>query len=125
MRSFVKGLKRISNKKIRLYTKRWGCWARKSFTVFWAKRNLLSGLGSKRGRTLDISKAGGLSLYLPQRDNCHSMIKGKFGSSLRSKSDVGQINEALAKVLCHNVCVLVQAMHELGIEPAFQGLPRS
>ncbi len=51
------------------------------------------------------------------------MIKGKFGSSLRSKSDVGQINEALAKVLCHNVCVLVQAMHELGIELLFGGCP--
>lgn len=47
------------------------------------------------------------------------MIKGKFGSHLRSKSDTGQINEALCKVLCHNVCVLIQEMHELGIEPAF------
>src|SRR5215207_9750653 len=52
-------------------------------------------------------------------ETAYSMIKGKFGSALRSKSDVGQINEALAKVLCHNICVLVQAMHELGIEPAF------
>ena len=25
----------------------------------------------------------------------------------------------LAKVLCHNICVLCQAIHELGIEPAF------
>ena len=57
-----------------------------------------------------------------QRSNvetAYSMIKAKFGDSLRSKSDVGQINEALAKVLCHNLCVLMQAMHELGIEPAF------
>ncbi len=46
-----------------------------------------------------------------------SMIKGKFGDSLRSKSDVGQINEALSKILCHNICVLIQAEHELGIEP--------
>ena len=46
-------------------------------------------------------------------------IKGKFGSGLRSKSDIGQINEALCKVLAHNVCVLVQAIHELGIEPIF------
>ena len=45
------------------------------------------------------------------------MIKGKFGSALRSKSDVGQVNEALCKVLAHNVCVLIQATHELGIEP--------
>ncbi len=52
-------------------------------------------------------------------ESAYSMIKAKFGDSLRSKSDTGQINEALAKVLCHNLCVLVQAMHELGIEPAF------
>ena len=45
------------------------------------------------------------------------MIKGKFGSALRSKNDTGQINEALCKVLAHNICVLVQAAHELGIEP--------
>jgi transposase len=57
-----------------------------------------------------------------QRSNAEtafSQIKGKFGDSLRSKSDTGQINEALCKVLCHNLCVLVGAMHELGIEPAF------
>jgi len=47
------------------------------------------------------------------------MVKGKFGAAVRSKSDVGQVNEVLCKVLCHNVCVLVQAMHELGIEPVF------
>jgi hypothetical protein len=52
-------------------------------------------------------------------ETAYSMITGKFGSSLRSKSDAGQINEALCKVLCHNICVLVQAMHELGIEPTF------
>jgi len=49
----------------------------------------------------------------------YSMIKGKFGSSLRSKSDIGQINEALCKVLAHNICGLVQATHEPGIEPIF------
>ncbi len=52
-------------------------------------------------------------------ESAYSMIKGKFGNSLRSKSNTGQANEALAKILCHNICVLVQAMHELGIEPAF------
>ena len=44
-------------------------------------------------------------------ESAYSMIKGKFGSSLRSKSDTRQINEALCKVLCHNVCVLIQEMH--------------
>jgi hypothetical protein len=52
-------------------------------------------------------------------ETAYSMIKGKFGSSLRSKSDTGQINEALCKVLAHNVCVLVQAIHKLGIAPGF------
>jgi transposase len=52
-------------------------------------------------------------------ETAFSMIKGKFGSALRSKSDTGQINEALCKVLAHNICVLVQATHELGIEPVF------
>ncbi len=54
-------------------------------------------------------------------ETAYSMIKGKFGSALRSKSDVGQINEALCMVLAHNICVLVQATHELGIEPVFFG----
>ncbi len=52
-------------------------------------------------------------------ETAYSMIKGKFGSALRSKSDAGQINEVLCKVLCHNICVLVQATHELGIDPIF------
>ncbi len=52
-------------------------------------------------------------------ETAYSMIKGKFGSALRSKSDTGQVNEVLCKVLCHNICVLVQAMHELAVEPDF------
>jgi hypothetical protein len=51
------------------------------------------------------------------------MIEGKFGSALKSKSDTGKINEALCKVLAHNVCVLIQAMHAFNIEPVF--VPRS
>ncbi len=50
-------------------------------------------------------------------ETAYSMIKGKFGSALRSKSDTGQINEALCKVLAHNICVLVQAMHTFNIHP--------
>jgi hypothetical protein len=47
------------------------------------------------------------------------MITGRIGGSVRSKSDVGQIGEVLAKMLCHNMCVLIRATHELGIEPLF------
>jgi transposase len=52
-------------------------------------------------------------------ETAYSMIKGKFGSALRSKSDTGQINEALCKVLAHNICVLVQAIHTFNIHPMF------
>jgi transposase len=52
-------------------------------------------------------------------ESVFSMIKGKFGGSVRSKSNTGMINEVLAKILCHNICVLIQAIHELGIEPNF------
>jgi transposase len=47
------------------------------------------------------------------------MIKSKFGDSLRSKTERAQINEALCKVLCHNICCLIQAMFELGLKPKF------
>jgi hypothetical protein len=47
------------------------------------------------------------------------MIKSKFGQRLRSKSLTAQINEALCKVLCHNLCVVIQSVHELGIETNF------
>jgi transposase len=48
-----------------------------------------------------------------------SMIKGKFGGYLRSKGNTAQRNEALCKVLCHNICCVIQSMFELGIEPSF------
>jgi len=43
------------------------------------------------------------------------MIKSKFGTNLRSKTKTAQINEVLCKILCHNICVLIQEMHELNI----------
>ena len=52
-------------------------------------------------------------------ETAYSLIKGKFGSALRSKSDTGQINEALCKVLAHNICVLIQGMHTFNIHPIF------
>ena len=48
-----------------------------------------------------------------------SMIKGKFGGSVRSKSPTAQVNEVLCKILCHNICVLIQSIYELGLEPTF------
>jgi transposase len=48
-----------------------------------------------------------------------SMIKAKFGDALRSKTRTAQINEAMCKVLAHNLCCLIQSIYELGIEPTF------
>jgi hypothetical protein len=36
------------------------------------------------------------------------VIKSKFGDSMRSKTEVAQINEVLLKELCHNICVVIQ-----------------
>lgn len=47
------------------------------------------------------------------------MIKAKFGDMLRSKTERAQINEALCKVLCHNLCCLINAMYELNLKPKF------
>ncbi len=47
------------------------------------------------------------------------MIKAKFGDSLRSKTETAMVNEALCKVLCHNLCCLITSMHELGLKPKF------
>ena len=48
-----------------------------------------------------------------------SMIKAKFRDHVRSKTDVAMKNEVLCKVLCHNICRLIHAIHELGITPTF------
>jgi transposase len=47
-----------------------------------------------------------------------AMIKAKFGDAVMSKSPMGMANEVLAKVLCHNVVVVGQAIHEFGVDPA-------
>jgi transposase len=50
-------------------------------------------------------------------ESTFSMMKRKFGDSLRSKTDVAMVNETLCKVLCHNLVVLIHEMYELGIDP--------
>lgn len=48
-----------------------------------------------------------------------SMIKAKFGGYVRSKTETAMKNEVLAKIVCHNICVLIQETHELGIDINF------
>lgn len=59
-----------------------------------------------------------------QRSNAESafsMIKAKFRDHVRSKTTTAMKNEVLAKILCHNICVLIQSQVELGIEAVFWG----
>jgi transposase len=55
-------------------------------------------------------------------ESTFSMIKAKFGDAVRSKTTIAMRNEALCKILCHNICCLISAMYELGIEPNFLGI---
>jgi len=55
-------------------------------------------------------------------ESVFSMIKRKFGDYLRTKSKIAQTNEILCKALCHNICVLIQEMFELGIRVDFQDI---
>lgn len=48
-----------------------------------------------------------------------SMIKAKFSGTLRAKNKTSQTNEALCKILAHNICVLIQSMNEFGITAEF------
>ena len=52
-------------------------------------------------------------------ETAYSMIKMKFGAMVRAKTPIAQVNEVLCKILCHNICVLIQSIYELGLEPIF------
>jgi len=54
-------------------------------------------------------------------ESTFAMIKAKFGDHVRSRTDTAMANEALCKILCHNLCVLIQSQCELGIEASFWG----
>lgn len=52
-------------------------------------------------------------------ESTFSMIKRRFESHVRARTKTAQINEALCKILCHNICVIIHSMYERGIEPEF------
>lgn len=43
----------------------------------------------------------------------------KFVDSVRSKTPRAMANDVPCKVRCHNVVVVIQEMHEIGIGPGF------
>ena len=55
-------------------------------------------------------------------ESTFSAIKRKFSDQIRSKTPVAQTNEALLKVLCHNLVCLIHQMNESGAVAAFPAL---
>lgn len=52
-------------------------------------------------------------------ESTFSAMKRKFGDTLRSKTPIAQTNEALLKVLCHNIVCVIHEMHESGAIAVF------
>ena len=52
-------------------------------------------------------------------ETTNMMIKMKFGERIHSRTEVAQVNELLCKVVCHNICVTIQSMYVLGLQPNF------
>lgn len=47
------------------------------------------------------------------------MLKSLFGGAVRSKTPTAQLNEVLAKCVCHNLACLVKAIFASGLAPKF------
>jgi hypothetical protein len=47
------------------------------------------------------------------------MIKAKFGSAIRARRPISQVNKVLCKCLAHNLCCLVKAIFTAGRAPTF------
>jgi hypothetical protein len=49
-------------------------------------------------------------------ESTFSAVKRKFGEAVRSKTETAQKNEVLCKFVCQNVCCLIHAAYELGLD---------
>ena len=80
------------------------------------------GLWERAFHYYNLNRAEFLSHY-HKRSNVEttfSMVKAKFGGAVRSKTPVAQVNEVLAKIMCHNIVVLISSWYEMGIESIFE-----
>ena len=48
-----------------------------------------------------------------------SSLRGYHPLRLRPVWTTAMVDEALCKVLCHNICCLIQSVYELGVEASF------
>ncbi|MCX6767894.1 MAG: transposase [Candidatus Micrarchaeota archaeon] len=53
-------------------------------------------------------------------ESSFSALKRKFQGRLMLKSELGKVNEALAKILCYNICVLIHEAKKNGVEIDFK-----
>ena len=59
------------------------------------------------------------------RSNAESgfhMIKSKFGDLTQMRNETGAKNDVLCKILCHNLCVLIQELFNLNLDFSFAQL---
>lgn len=54
-----------------------------------------------------------------QVESTFSMVKAKYGASVRGKTPVSQANNVLCKLLANNLYVLIRSISELGLAPEF------
>ena len=86
-----------------------------------ARPDLKGGLWAKMFGYYQYQREEFLQHY-HRRSNVEStfnMVKAKFGDAVRSKTDTAMKNEVLCKLLCHNICCVIQSMYEFRIEPLF------
>lgn len=79
----------------------------------------------KQMLSMFLQEHGRFMAHYNKRNNVEtvfSMIKANFGDYVRGRDAHAQVNEVLAKVLSHNLCVLIHAIYELGISPKFEAV---
>jgi transposase len=93
----------------------------KSYCTGTQKHGAFDGLWQRMWHYYQFNKDAFLARYHKRSniETAFSMIKAKFGASVRAKSPIAQVNEVLCKILCHNICVLILSVVELGIETTF------
>jgi hypothetical protein len=90
-----------------------------------AFKSIHTGPAAASGRNVSLFpiSAGGVPEPLSSAatfvESTFSMIKAKFRYHVRSKTDIAMKNEVLCKIVCHNICCLIQETHELGITTEF------
>jgi transposase len=93
----------------------------KSYCTGTQKHGQFDGLWQRMWHYYSFNREAFLAHYHKRSnvETAFSMIKAKFGARVRAKTPIAQVNEVLCKLLCHNICTLIQSNFEMGIEANF------